>query len=435
MMAKLNGVKTLDMVNGEITKVAYGGAEYVKAEGLPKMGDLVLADKGGYDITYGAFYKITEDADHEEDVRFLDDVDDGRVRDANEYVLFRKVSANTDPSSSLEERVSSAEADLETLKSDVAALKGEVEYKRINKSEAQDGDYVKFDEAPKRYLTAGKYYEIDYVDSNGDPRITDDEGDEFDTYVLYDDEFEVYRKVSVEAEPKPERLKVGDYAKVVNATDYHRFTDGDIVEIIGDRFGSPYNELSRRLTDGKNQYVPKRQLVRATDEEVAEAKDAAARAKFKEGDKVRLVSGGGAYPLNGFENGKVYEVSDNNFDHPSRGTLIRIEGGECLRGSGCATPDQLEILSEEGAAKIERKQAEEAKWAKIGRKVGEYKEGDIARVINASGSENMDGDIGEITHITIKGLVAVETPTTKSGNFQWPEDIELITPVEARFDR
>ncbi len=36
-MAKLNGVKTLDMVNGEITKVAYGGAEYVKAEGLPKM--------------------------------------------------------------------------------------------------------------------------------------------------------------------------------------------------------------------------------------------------------------------------------------------------------------------------------------------------------------------------------------------------------------
>ncbi|MED1923503.1 hypothetical protein [Bacillus velezensis] len=120
---------------------------------------------------------------------------------------------------------------------------------------------------------------------------------------------------------------------------------------------------------------------------------------------------------------------------PSRGTLIRIEGGDCLRGSGCATPDQLEILSEEEAAEIERQQAEEVKWAKIGRKVGEYKKGDIARVINASCSENMDGDIGEITHITIKGLVAVETPTTKSGNFQWPEDIELITPVEARFDR
>ncbi|MFB3900358.1 hypothetical protein ACES2D_12620 [Bacillus amyloliquefaciens] len=32
-MAKLNGVKTLDMVNGEITKVAYGGVEYERVEG------------------------------------------------------------------------------------------------------------------------------------------------------------------------------------------------------------------------------------------------------------------------------------------------------------------------------------------------------------------------------------------------------------------
>ncbi|MGE9877921.1 hypothetical protein [Bacillus velezensis] len=427
-MAKLNGVKTLDMVNGETTKVAYGGAEYVKAEGLPKMDDLVLAQKCGYDITYGAFYKITEDADHEEDVRFLDDVDDGRVRDVDDYVLFRKVSASTSPS--LEERVSSAEGEIESLKSDVAALKGEAEYKRIDKDEAQEGDYIKFDQAPKRYLTADKYYEIDYVDSNGDPQIIDDDGDDFDTYSLDDDEFEVYRKVSaasVEAEPKPERLKVGDYAKVVKATDYHRFTDGDIVEIIGDRFGSSYNELSRRLTDGKNQYVPKRELVRATDEEVAEAKDAAARAKFKKGAKVRLLSGAGDFPLKGFENGKIYEVSDNNFDHPSRGILIRIEGGDCLRGSGCATPDQLEILSEEEAAEIERQQAEEVKWAKIGRKVGEYKKGDVVQLSESDGVLGIMDFIG--TH-----FYGVQLP---NGDYARPdtEEVILITPVEARFDR
>ncbi|MCR9040810.1 hypothetical protein QRX25_14895 [Bacillus sp. L381] len=429
-MAKLEGVKTIDMVNGEITKVAYGGAEYLKTEGLPKENDLVLAEEGGYDITYGAFYKITEDADHDDDVRFLDDVNDERVRDDDDYVLFRKVSAGIDPS--LEERVSSVEADLQTLKSDVAALKGEAGYVRIDKSEAQDGDYVKFDEAPKRYLTAGKYYEIDYVDSCGDPWITDDDGDDFDTQVLCDDEFEVYRKVS-DASVEADRLKVGDYAKVVNATDYHCFTDGDIVEIVKDIAKATINECARRLKDGKNQYVPKRQLVRATDEEVAEAKDAAARAKFKEGAKVRLKSGGGEFPLLGFENGKIYKVSDNNFDH-EKGKRIRIEGGDCFLGSGCATPDQLEILTEEEVAEIERKQAEEAKWAKIGRKVGEYKEGDIARVINASGSSNMEGDIGEITRIN-GTLLAVETPTAKFGNLQLPSDIELITPVEARFDR
>ncbi|MGG1042523.1 hypothetical protein ABE153_11570 [Bacillus velezensis] len=424
-MAKLNGVKTLAMVNGEITKVAYGGAEYVKTEGLPKMGDLVLAEEGGYDITYGAFYKITEDADRADDVRFLDDVDEERVRDDDEYVLFRKVAAATNPS--VEDRVAKAEGEIESLKSDVAALKGEAEYKRIAKSEARAGDYVKFDYPPS-FLTAKEYYEIKEFE-DGDPVIIDDDGDEYDTY---SDDFEVYRKAGAD-DPKPERLKVGDYAKVVRKEFGHLFDADDIIELIDE--GYRPNFAARRLLDEEVWYVDALELVRATDEEVAEAKDAAARAKFKKGAKVRLISGGGYFPLKGFENGKIYEVSDNNFDHPSRGTLIRIEGGDCLRGSGCATPDQLEILSEEGAAKIERKQAEEAKWAKIGRKVGEYKEGDIARVINASCSENMDGDIGEITHITIKGLVAVETPTTKSGNFQWPEDIELITPVEARFDR
>ncbi len=70
--------------------------------------------------------------------------------------------------------------------------------------------------------------------------------------------------------------------------------------------------------------------------------------------------------------------SDNAYNH-RRGTLIRIEGGDCFRGSGFAAPDQLEILTEEKAAEIERQQAEEAKWAKIGRKVGEYKNGDVVR--------------------------------------------------------
>ncbi|WP_418134561.1 hypothetical protein ACNFKI_06395 [Bacillus velezensis] len=423
-MAKLEGVKTLDMVNGEITKVAYGGAEYVKTEGLPKENDLVMSEEGGYDITCGAFYKITEDADHEEDVRFLDDVDDGRVRDADDYVLFRKVSASTDPS--LEERVSSAEGEIESLKSDVAALKGEAEYTRIDADEANVGDYVKFDDPPD-YLTDEEYYEIDQFDSSRDPWITDDDGDEYDAS---NRDFVFYRKVSAvtaEAEPKPERLKVGDYAKVVNATDYHRFIDGDIVEIIGDRFGSPNNELARRLTDGKNQYVPKRELVRATDEEVAEAKDAAARAKFKRGAKVRLLSGGGKFPLIGFENGEIYEVSDNNFDHTKRGKRIRIEGGDCFRGSGCATPDQLEILSEEEAAEIERKQAEEAKWAKIGRKVGEYKKGDIVNTEYYGVFEVTEIDKGS-EHL-IRGMMK----GYESG--MMIEGVTLITPVEARFDR
>ncbi|WP_340043275.1 hypothetical protein [Bacillus velezensis] len=428
-MAKLDGVKTLDMVNGEITKVAYGGAEYERVEGGAKVGDIVLITTNGWtDAREGEFYKAVG-VDSGGDAKIKDDrgLIDSHFR--CNYDLLRKVSACTDPS--LEERVSSAEGEIESLKSDVAALKGESEYVRINKNEAQDGDFVKFDEAPRRYLTAGKYYEIDYVDSSGDPWITDDEGDDFDMSVLDIDEFEVYRKVSA-ASVEVERLKVGDYAKVVNATDYHRFTDGDIVEIIGDRFGSPYNELARRITDGKNQCVPKRELVRANDEEVAEAKDEAARAKLKEGAKVRLLSGAGDYPLNGFENGKIYEVLYNNFNHP-KDKRIRI--ADSTERIGYATPDQLEILSEEEVAEIERKQAEEAKWAKIGRKVGEYKNGDVVAYDDPTWFKNIG--IGEVVGLSAGDprVRAVDHGGDKLSYYLKPEKIRLITPVEARFDR
>ncbi|QYG88307.1 hypothetical protein [Bacillus atrophaeus] len=407
-MAKLEGVKTLDMVNGEITKVAYGGAEYERVEGEGKVGDLVLIKHGWTYATKGEFYEsVGQDSD--KDVNIIGD--DGEVNSnyRTTYELFRKVSA-TNPS--VEDRVAKAEGEIEALKSDGAALKGEAEYKRISVDEAQDGDYVKFDEAPRGYLTAGKYYEIDYVDSNGDPRITDDDGDDFDTFCLDDDQFGVYRKASA-SEQKPERWKVGDYAKVVDATDYHEFNDGDIVELLEDSFTHENNEVARRITDEKIQYVLAKELVRATDEEVTEAKREAEFAKFKEGAKVRLKSGGGWIPLNGFENGKVYEVENVNFQR----NHIRIIGG--FIDAGFATPNQLEILSE--AEAIEHK-----KWAEIGREVGEYKRGDVVQFRDDYVAIGVVEEVGD-------SLLGVRMPDE---GYQAPfkNSVTLITPVEARFD-
>lgn len=258
-MAKLEGVKTLDMVNGEITKVAYNGAEYERVEGDAQEGDLVLITDGSWcDATKGEFYLSVGIS--AKDPRIVDDIDEVDSNYDESYVLFRKVSASQP---SLEDRV-------EALKSDVAALKGEAEpkYVRIDKSEAKAGDFVKFIETDDEYVTIGELYEITGFDCEGDPKIIDNTGD--GSYACEHEVFEVYRKVSaasVEAEPKPERLKVGDYAKVVNAA----FNDGDIVEISEDR-GTISSKFARRIIDGKTQYVPKRELVRATDEEVAEAK-------------------------------------------------------------------------------------------------------------------------------------------------------------------
>ncbi|MGG1018592.1 hypothetical protein KY997_05385 [Bacillus paralicheniformis] len=421
-MAKLTGVKTLDMVNGEITKVSYGGAEYERVEGTPRSvgraGDLVLNGHRHPDLKLGEFYRLVWDEDNSR-VSVLDEVGDlhGNAVTDRDSVLFRKVSASQP---SLEDRVSTNEKDIESLKSDVAALKGEAktEYVRIAKSEAKAGDFVKFDEASFEYLTAGKFYEIEFVDDCGDPIIYDDEGDDFDTH---GEVFEVYRKVSA-VEPKPERLKVGDYAKVVNATQscMAGFSNGDIVEIIENSYGEDDCDFRIKSVAGiKYGYTKKTPdyIVRATDEEVAEAKDAAARAKFKKGAKVRLKSGGGVCPLLGFENGKVYTVVDNDFLWGITEKKIQIEHD---RGRGCATPDQLELLPEEEVAEIE-------KWAAIGREVGEYKVGDIVQYL-------YDGEICEVVDVAEDGSVKVATQN--HGNCtENQSSIELITPVEARFDR
>ncbi|MEC0718996.1 hypothetical protein P8882_01745 [Bacillus haynesii] len=408
-MAKLQGVKTLDMVNGEITKVAYERAEYERVVGDAQDGDLVLiTDDSWCDATKGEFYLCVGISAN--DPRIVDDVDEVDSNYDESYVLFRKVSASQP---SLEDRVSTNEKDIESLKSDVAALKGETEpeYVRIAKSEAKAGDFVKFADTVRSFLTPGKYYEILRVDGFGDLHIRDDDGDVYDTH---GHDFEVYRKVS--AAPKPERLKVGDYAKVVAKISGHLACEGDVVVIKeDDKDFQPF--LCEDLNGGRLGYFYERELVRATDEEVAEAKDAAARAKFKKGAKVRLKSGGGENLLYGFENGKVYTVVDNDYPHRRTEKKIQLE---CDWYYGFATPDQLELLTEEDAAEIE-------KWAAIGREVGEYKIGDMVQYL-------YDVEICEVVAVGEDGRVKVATQN--HGNCtENQSSIELIAPVEARFDR
>ncbi|MGQ9336363.1 hypothetical protein [Bacillus paralicheniformis] len=416
-MAKLTGVKTLDMVNGEITKVAYDGAEYERVEGDAQEGDLVLITDGSWcDATKGEFYLSVGIS--AKDPRIVDDIDEVDSNYDESYALFRKVSSSQP---SLEDRVSTNEMDIAALKSDVAALKGEAktEYVRIAKSEAKAGDFVKFDEAPFEYLTAGKFYEIEFVDDCGDPIIYDDEGDDFDTH---GEVFEVYRKVSA-AEPKPERLKVGDYAKVVGNESGHYVEIDEIVLIKrDDKDFAPFH--CEKLNGDAAGIFYEDELVHATDEEVAEAKDAADRAKFKKGAKVRLKSGGGVYPLLGFENGKVYTVVDNDFLWGITEKKIQIEHD---RGRGWAGVAQLELLTEEEAAEIE-------KWAAIGREVGEYEVDDIVRVINSGSSDLIVGDIGPISAVG-GNCARVSARNLTEVNWVSFEKIELITPVEARFDR
>lgn len=71
-MAKLEGVKTLDMVNGKITKVEYNGSVYSKVKEKAKTGDLVLSN-GVHDADAGNFYEVNT-KDKFGDAAIIDDV-------------------------------------------------------------------------------------------------------------------------------------------------------------------------------------------------------------------------------------------------------------------------------------------------------------------------------------------------------------------------
>ncbi|MEC1648215.1 hypothetical protein [Bacillus halotolerans] len=354
-MAKLEGVKTLDMVNGEITKVAYGGAEYERMEGEAQKGDIALVKEAWGNQNVAEFFVVTHtisDVDSRRQVVIVN----GNVCSASAFreslELFRKVADATN--SSVEERVAKAEGEIESLKSDVAALKGEAEYKRIGKSEAQAGDYVKFIEADDEDITIGNLYEIEAIDCDGDPVFSDDIGQE--NYATSDDTYEVYRKVSaasVEAEPKPDRLQVGDYAKVVKNVRVHEVEVGKILLVTAIDDEAPFIKCDE-LSGNRIGWFFGHELVRATDEEVAEAKRAA---------------------------------------------------------------------------------AEHKKWAQIGREVGEYKEGDVVAYVD--GRWFMNRGIGEVVGFGPEGgpsIEAVNSRGLKTSYYLEHTQLNLITPVEARFD-
>lgn len=66
-------------------------------------------------------------------------------------------------------------------------------------------------------------------------------------------------------------------------------------------------------------------------------------AKFKVGDKVRLIKGGGRFPLRGFENEKVYMVT-SELKEQSHGYETYQILGFCS-DFGYAKPEQLELVT------------------------------------------------------------------------------------------
>jgi hypothetical protein len=292
-MAKLTGVKTIDMVGGEITKVEYNGELYAKVEFPARVGDLAKANRDGYDITSGRFY-IVEGASLS-GFDFFDDENSEHIWDFDgTFTFYRKVSTQAP---SLESRV-------ETLETKVAALEGDEvgdgEYRKVTGRRPRVGDFVKYNsDNDDDDITVGKFYEVVSVDYDGDPRFIDDEG--YRTYAADYENWDLYEKVG--AEDESIALSVGDYAKITE--DIYEYKVGDIVKIISKESNLYYfrvkfvNVTGKSRCDGQTYgFIDRSFATKATEEEVAEANAKAKEAErwaaigrkpneFKVGDAVR----------------------------------------------------------------------------------------------------------------------------------------------------
>lgn len=150
-------------------------------------------------------------------------------------------------------------------------------YRLVSGRDARVGDFVKFTEESYEWITVGKYYEVVGFDEFGDAQVIDNDGDAFD---ICGETYEIYEKIAeAPAESsEPEPLKVGDYAKVVKLGGSTIAEVGEIVEILK----TPYNEWDYnvrfvnerkdRPNRSKTEQFYEGEIVKATEEEVAEAK-------------------------------------------------------------------------------------------------------------------------------------------------------------------
>ena len=301
-------------------------------------------------------------------------------------------------------------------------------------------------------VTRGKVYEVEDIDGDGDPHFTDDGGDINWTsrYVVVErvaaqpqtteqltaEVEEAKRKLAVAekqlAEKHAEEAKsekwgsysIGDYAKLLDVNGaLSGFSIGDFVKITGDASSWGFHHIVVHK-GAQRGYCDAPSLSRATKAEY-EAQQAKAN-RLKVGEYAKVVGGGN------FET----ETGDIVVIRCDFGKDYRVNSVDGRELSGFKFAKNLVRATDEEVAEAKRKveQAEEvAQWAKIGREVGEFHEGDVVVIIaNTNFSNNKIGYMGVVGEKSPRtGEYRVDTGIETRVNWTRPNEMKLIAPVES----
>lgn len=233
----------------------------------------------------------------------------------------------------------------------------------------------------------------------------------------------------VAVEDKEEKsLKVGDYVVALpTADERYSITNsemrlGKVKDVQGDLINIEILEHSRsKAFVGEELFALSKYFRKATDEEVAKIKNE----YIPEEGEVVVITGN----TNGSIN-KVGDVGRVGERLGNKGVQVHVPGKpNGLLGGNYTKFDEMRPATEE-----EKQQYEQAeKFAKLGRKPGEFKKGDIFKGVGGRISQGLF----EVVEIREEGSHPIRFINRDGENdgFSLKAELELIAPVESRVDR
>lgn len=488
-MAKLEGVKTVDMVGGEITKISYEGAEYERVYGEAKSGDIgVVKSNKIMNMSKGDFFNVVKGGKYYDNSGDLRDANYGALR--REYDIFRKTFDQSTPTlakvsekvDAIEKRVDALEGDKQVETPAKSITHEGVEYTLVDRK-AQPGDVIVPTMNRNSYFTNGE----PYGPVSDALEVKNNDGDHLG---VYNSDFRRTESNVLVYEPDKAALKIGDY--VIFTVDFYEHKSGKVSvirEIDSGDFEYTYGLVTPSgIRDG---WANVGVIRKATDEEVTEV------LRPNEGDIVVItgvshreskfcvneigdigvvvgygptfktsvrVSVPGRKQTSNFthytdmrlatpaeinrydeavaaENAPKFEVGEYarvklNVHEHRKGDIVKI-----TRIKTNAFDYQVDrigkndygFINVKNLEKLEGKDAERiVQFAKAGRKLNEFKKGDIVRADWTTKSES--GGLFEVESDRPIGTIDGGNYGLNDGGVTLGEHLTLIAPVESRVD-